>query len=285
MSTIGKVFVFLNLILAAVFLGSSIFLLQQHENWRLKYNEAAAASTKKEQDLTKQIDDGKKELEAQRSETNRRSQESEGLRGENGRLQAQVTELTNYRERTIKDIQSLATNFENFRKNNEELTKQLDEKSKSADAMRDERNAAKKAQEDAENKLAESEGASKQLDAQTKSLMEQVKSLTDNLKRAENGLAIYAERTAIPVAEVMIAPPLINGNVVAADMATKIIQLNVGADSNVKRGYGFAIYRGSEFKGEAIVEDVQPKFATARITKWVQNKKIEVGDQATTRLW
>jgi hypothetical protein len=147
--------------------------------------------------------------------------------------------------------------------------------------MREERNAAKKAQEDAENKLAESDNSSKQLETAKNSLMEQVKKLSDDLKRAENGLAVFSERTGIAIDQVMIAPPLITGNVVAADMGTKIIQLNVGSDAGVKRGFGFTIYRGPEYKGDGIVEDVQPKFATLRIVRWT--KKIEAGDQATTR--
>lgn len=285
MSTLGKVLVFLNLILAAAFLASSIFLLRQQETWRTKFEAEKVAHKSDVDTREKQIDDTKKDLDGQRSETARRAQEAEALRAENGQLKTQVTELVGYRDKTVKDIQSLATNFETLRKNNEDLQKQVDENRKSLDAMREERNAAKKAQEDAENKLAQSEEGSKQLDATKNSLMEQVKKMSDDLRRADNALAVYAERTGIPISEVAIAPPLISGNVVAADMGTKILQLNVGSDAGVKRGFGFAIYRGGEYKGEAVVEDVQAKFATARVVKLVSGKSVGVGDQATTRLF
>jgi hypothetical protein len=132
--------------------------------------------------------------------------------------------------------------------------------------------------------MAQAEEAMKQLQAQVNQLKEDNTGVTTKLTRAENALAVYAEKTGIPIDQVAVAPPLINGNVVAADMATRIIQLNVGSDAGVKRGFGFSIYRGPEFKGEAIVEDVAPKFSTARIIRTNANRKIEVGDQATTRL-
>jgi septal ring factor EnvC (AmiA/AmiB activator) len=285
MSTIGKVLVFLNLILAAAFLASSIFLLDKHENWRRQYDTERAAHEADNKKRDAEKDAVQKDLDGSRNEVSRLNGENEALKSDKSQLNARITELSTFKDRTANDIQKVATTMENYRKNNEELQKSLDEARKSVDTMRDERNTAKKAQEDAENKLATSEENGKQLDSSKNSLMEQVKKLSDDLKRAENGLAVYAERTAIPVDQVMIAPPLIQGNVVAADMGTKIIQLNVGSDANVKRGYGFSIYRGGDYKGEAVIEDVQPKFATARITRWVANRRIEVGDQATTRFF
>jgi septal ring factor EnvC (AmiA/AmiB activator) len=285
MSTIGKVLVFLNLILAAAFLASSIFLLDKHENWRRQYDTERTAHEADNKKRDAEKDAVQKDLDASRNELSRLSSNNAALESEKGQLNAQITQLTTFKDRTATDIQKVATTMENYRKNNEELQKSLDEARKSENAMRDERNTAKKAQEDAENKLAASDENGKQLDASKNSLMEQVKKLSDDMKRAENGLAVYAERTGIPVDQVMIAPPLIQGNVVAADMGTKIIQLNVGSDANVKRGYGFSIYRGGDYKGEAVIEDVQPKFATARITRWVANRRIEVGDQATTRFF
>lgn len=283
MSTIGKVLVFLNLILAAGFLASSVFLLSKQEDWRRRFlsEQAAHDADNKARDAAK--DAVQRELDAAKNEINRRGEEVSALRVERDQLNTRITELSTFKDRTAKDLQTIATNLENFRKNNEELQKILDETRKQADAMRSERDAAKKSQEDAENRLAMSDENAKTLEATKNALMEQVQKLSSDLRRAENGLAVYAERTNIPVDQVMIAPPLIQGNVVAADMATKIIQLNVGSDANVKPGYGFTIYRGGDYKGEAIVEDVQAKFATARVTRSMPNRRIEVGDQVTTR--
>ena len=285
MSTIGRLFVFVNLVLSIVFLTCGAFLLAKSDDFRgqlAKEKKERAADLAERQDritkLEAEMNGAKNDAEKDRIKATQAETDAAQLK-----LRAEKAEAENGRLGT--EVARIATVLENFRKNNEDLQATVDKNRKDLDGMRDERDGAKKKQEDAENALAQATDSSKSLESAKASLMEQVKSLEDKNTSAENALAIYSERTGIPLSDVKVAPPLINGNVtdVAADV--KLIQLNVGADANMKKGYSVSIYRGNLYKGEAIIEDVQPKFSTARIVKVAPNRTIERGDNATTRLF
>src|SRR5262245_9458615 len=181
MSTIGKVLVFLNLILAAAFLASSIFLLQNQENWKSKHASDMAANKKVIAEKDELVTKTRKELDDAKNAASNAERAAEAAKAAKEATDRNLSELTAYRDRTVNDIQKFATNLDNYRANNEQLTKQLDEANKSVTAMRGERDAAKKAQEDAENKMGTSDEGAKQLLAEKNSLMETTKKLTEDL--------------------------------------------------------------------------------------------------------
>lgn len=282
MSTIGKVLVFFVLVLSVAFLASSIFVLNKNESWMQMYN---TEKTNHDNDNKKKDEDiAKKDAEIQQKSTTINTKDGllATVQAEKDQLSSRLKDAENFKNGVSENIAKLTADVDNFRKTNEELAKQVETARSEANKAREDKDAAKKAQDDAENKLSQSEEGGKQLTAQVNSLMAQVKKLSEENALKENALAVYAERTGIPTSEVYQAPPSIAGNVVNVAMDAKLIQLNVGTDASVKKGYGFTIYRGSEYKGEVIIEDVQPKFATARIRTMV--KPIAVGDQARSGL-
>lgn len=277
MSTIGKVLVFLVLVLSIAFLASSIFVLGKEENWRTKFDNEVAARKKDNDEKTAKISELESQLGQSKQTANNKDTQIASLTNEKDQLGSRLKDADNFKASVSENISKISADLDNYRKLTDELTKKLDDASKDAQAARDARDAAKKAQDDAENKLSQSEEASKQLTGQVNSLLASVKKLTEENTTKDNALSVYAEKTGIPLGEVYLAPPSIAGNVVNVALDAKLIQLNVGTDANVKKGYSFTVYRGSEYKGEAIVEDVQAKFATARIKTMV--RPITVGDQ------
>jgi len=283
MSTIGRLFVIVNLLLAGGFLFSGIMLLKKMDNYKTKWETAVRTAEADKKALNEQI----AAKDALRSTAEKAKSDAETAKaqvaGANEELKARVQSAENTMSEQRTQLAKIAADLDNFRSNIDSLQKQLTDANKSIDGMREERDGARKAQENAENELATAREANKQLDAKSNSLMAKVNELGEKLSGAETALSVYAERTSIPLSEVMAAPPLITGNV--TDVANQLVQLSVGSDSNVKKGYSFSIYRGSEYKGEAIVEYLENKFATARITKVAPGRRIEAGDVATTRLF
>ncbi|MFN0206736.1 MAG: hypothetical protein ACKVS6_10550 [Planctomycetota bacterium] len=283
MSTLGKVLVFINLVLAVAFLVCAIQVLNQQETFRQKY-EAEVTARKTDNDkntgeiskLTASVDDRRNTVAA-------RDAQISSLQNDRDQFKSRAEAAEAFKNTVSEKMTKVEADLENFRKNNEELQKTVNEKLAEADKARNDRDAAKKGQEDAENKLAQAEEANKQLTGQTNQLMAQVKDQGEKIAMLNNAMEAYASRTGIPREEVYAAAPSIAGNVVNVAMDAKLIQLNVGTDANVKKGFGFTIYRGSEYKGEVIIEDVQPKFATARIRSMV--KPISVGDQARSGIF
>jgi cell division protein FtsL len=283
MSTLGKVLVFINLVLAVAFLVCAIQVLNQQETYRQKLEaEQTAHKTDKDKDaaeiarLTGDVDNKRNTISA-------RDAMVSSLQNDRDQFKARAEAAEAFKNAVSEKISAMEANLDNYRKSNDDLTKAVAEARTEAEKARADRDAAKKGQEDAENKLAQSEESNKQLTGTVNQLMAQSKKQGEELAAANNALDVYASRTGIPREEVYNAAPSISGNVVNVAMDAKLIQLNVGSDSNVKKGFGFVIYRGSEYKGEVIVEDVQSKFATARIRSMV--KQIAVGDQARSGIF
>ncbi|MBI3820163.1 MAG: hypothetical protein HY286_15825 [Planctomycetes bacterium] len=283
MSTIGKVLVFFVLILSVAFLASSIFVLNQSETYKGKYESEKLSHENDKKTDTDTISKRETELKQKSDAVANRDNQIATLQAEKDSLSGHLKDADNFKNSVSENMNKLMTEVDNYGKRNEELQKTVEASRAEANKNRDERDAAKKAQDDAENKLAQAEESGKQLTAEVNMLKTKTSGLSEENASKQLALETYAKRTGIPLGEVYKAPPTIDGLVVTVAGEQKLVQLNVGSDSQVKPGYGFTIYRGSEFKGEVIVEDVQPKFATARIRYAV--KPITVGDQAKSGIF
>ena len=58
----------------------------------------------------------------------------------------------------------------------------------------------------------------------------------------------------------------------------------MGKDDGVQEGFSFKIFRGGEFIGEGVVQDVYQDNASIRIMNTAPGKSVQVNDQASTRL-
>lgn len=285
MSTIGRLFVFVNLVLSIVFLTCGAFLLAKSDDYRGKLN------TEK-QGRTADADNFKGRITTLESERNSARNDAENERvktaqaiTERDQLKIRVDAENAENTRVGAEITKISSVMGEYRKSNDDLAAQVEKYRKELDTMREERDGAKKKQEDAENLLANSQTSSKSLEDAKNALTEQMTKIQSELTGAQTALAIYAERTGISLDQVGVAPPLIEGSVIEVASDVKLIQLDVGAEANVQKGFPFSIHGGGKYKGEAIVEDVQPKFSTARIKNLVANVKVQRGDRVTTRLF
>lgn len=283
MSTIGKVLVFFVLVLSVAFLASSIFVLNKAEAWKTKYEAEVTARANDNKNKDDQISKKDAEIQQKTSTISTKDNALAQVQVERDQLNSRLKDAENFKNSVSENIAKLTADVDNFRKANEELAKQVTASNADATKAREDRDNAKKAQEDAENKLAQAEETMKTANNKVNTLLADVKKLNEEGAMKQNALEVYAQRTSIPISEVYLAPPEIRGNVVNVAMDAKLIQLNVGSDGNVKKGYNFTIYRGSEYKGDVIIEEVNPKFATARILTMV--KPIAVGDQARSGIF
>jgi hypothetical protein len=113
-----------------------------------------------------------------------------------------------------------------------------------------------------------------ELEAENGALSEQVDAL-------ERRLQLVLEKTGVHVISHAWPPP-IDAYVLDVKRDLKLVVLNKGKKDGVKEGYTFSIYRGSKFKGQARVQDVQESMCSALITG--EKSPIERGDSASTSL-
>jgi len=90
--------------------------------------------------------------------------------------------------------------------------------------------------------------------------------------------------TVCPVPPCAFPVPRIDAAVLTVDADENLVWLNVGSNDGVKRGFTFHVYRGSRYKGDVRVENVEDDFCAAVVIMAAESTVMAQGDRATTIL-
>jgi len=286
MSPIGRIFIVLNLVLSAVFLGfasnnlaSSQDFKGQFEDKRDEHDQYRETKEVELGDLTAQI----AQLESSSSSLR---EQRDGFKAEMDRLKTDY-ETERRRNNTLNaDVSAIKETLANYDETNRQNVQRLEQ----ANSAVAEATSAKRDAEDAkETALDAQRTADEQLTAASKSIVdleidrETLRKVNANL---DAQLQTLAEATGTKLADLM-PMPLIDGavlQVVALGNDMSLIAINKGEEHGVKRGFTFEIHRGSQYKGQARVENVQAGMCSAIVIRTVDGQTIGQGDLASTRL-
>lgn len=285
MSTIGKIFTVLNLILAAAFLGWAAHALNVNQEWRQKYEKNVADTSKEKSALDAEIKTVNAKLTASDKDLQAAKSERDGLKNDKDRLEAANRDATAKNtemqasldkiSQTLQGIEESKTALQNDKEKADKAQRDADAARTAADQAKAEAekmaNELKSKLEDANNSIADLEKTRTSLQKERSSL--------------EASLATLQANTHASVADFQSMPE-IQGGVLDVSMAVApgIVALNVGESKGVKRGYTFEIYDGKTYKGQARVEFVHGDMSSAIITRLVPGQTIHQGDSASTRL-
>jgi len=280
MSPIGRIFVVLNLILSAAFLGWAANALSTTQDWKKKYTDEqtarAADVAKKDEELSKLGVELKTVTEQQRqfhSERDQKAAEADTLRRE-------LEELTGRHDALAASLKKIESTLGDYNSTITQLGQQKDaavEKAHEAERERDsavsEKDSATMAQRDAEEARKTAELRIADLEKERMALVEQISTLDTRVAQ------IIAD-TGYDYSKIDAAPK-IDGYVLDVNRELKLVVINRGAKDNVKPGYTFSIYRGSQFKGQVRIQDVQEGMASGLIVGG-EKSPITKGDSAST---
>ena len=285
MSPIGRIFIVLNLILSAAFLGWAANALATTEDYKTQlaaerdaHATTLANKTKEIEDLNIRInalDEEKRGIRELRDQyevekTNLASQLAEANRA-NDSMQGNLTEIRSTLAQYDETIRQLSTQWA------EAVDQRVTAENERDDAVEAEI-AAEQTQRDAEEAKAAADTQIADLEAVRTDLQDQVSQL-------DTRLAMIMEITDVTWQD-LIATPKIDAQVLDArmDLAPGLVLLNVGKDKEVKRGYTFEISRGNQYKGQVRVADVQDNVCSALVLNTVEGTTIQQGDDASTVL-
>jgi len=286
MSPIGRMFIVLNLVLAAAFLGwasNALSTVQDYkgqlETEKSEHNDTAAAKDEeisklriKTQNLEGDSGRFREERDLEKSQRERSEADLAAAKRANEMLSSSLSKI----ESNLGDYKQLIEQFSSDKDNLAQLN---------AEATRA-REDAVDAQQAAELQRRDAEAALREVRGQVDVLHATNTGLQSKLKRQEVQIAILIEETGLDPT-LMASIPKIDASVldvreVIDDL--KLVMLNRGSNDGVKRGFTFDIYRGQTYKGRAKVETVQADYCSALITTAVESKTITAGDRASTRL-
>ena len=284
MSAIGRIFLILNLILAAVFLGFASNQLAQKENVSLSLNTEKAAheadkkaASDKESALNTQITQLKTELSSVRDD----------LGKEKGTAERNGIDLAHEKETNAQlrgELTGIKESLGGFNATIAALTAQKDrlvtekeEAQTARDAASAEKTKADKARGDAELALQTANTKIATLETSVAGEQKASAKLDTELK------ALYV---ATGYQKIGTPQPLVEGAVVGVNnsIAPGLLAINKGSADKVLRGYVFDVYNGSTYKGRAQVQTVNDKTCSALMILTVPGASVTQGDRVTTQL-
>lgn len=285
MSALGRVFIVLNLVLAAAFVGFAGTFLQRHTDYKQRFTDKetelaalklAAEGEKKE--LDDQLNAKDRELRAHKSQLDAAENENKTLREKSQQLEAQLADLA----ADVKNIGSQTTAMAQEIQQSGAQSKQAYEMAMTASHAKDEALSQKEAAEassgNAQRKIAELEAAVAEQNGRIAALQQE---------NSEKDVLLTTWRTKLPGITANMMQPDIRGVVQTVqgqgDLLTVRVTDNPGS-AEVKPGYTFAIYKANTYKGEAVIQDVQGEFVFCRMTKKMDGATVQVGDAATTNV-
>jgi len=290
MSLAGKIFAVISMLAAVFYAGITAALVSLQENYKQKLvdaNAAHALEIQKKDTLYADLESKHKQLNGEYA---RLQNEKSRLLGENRELSAEWAEaaaLNKYSMALIEDqesqIESLNGRVDRY---NDDLKLQRDDNKKLAATI--EELKAKGA-----DLLANRDKLQDLLTVKENDLtnaVKEVEKLTGDLSYANDKLAVLKDQypevygEIIKGGEKIIAQKVIRGKVTGVDKGLGLVILNVGQRNEVRKGYVFIVFRGDQYIGRVVVDEVFPDMAAAHYDKPAMKSDVEVGDDATTKL-
>lgn len=284
MSAIGRIFLILNLVLAAVFLGFASNQLSQQTNATaaLSAERTAHEATKKSlgdqlSAQVTQINQLKTDTSALRDDRDQQKlladqhgQELAQRKEENAQLRG---ELTGIKE----SLNGYNNTIASLNEQKDRLVKEKEDAFTARDAATTDKTKADQARRDAEEALAKAKGEIVDLEVAVTDAKKAAAALDTELK------TVYAITNAPRVGS---PQPLVEGAVLGIDTSIKpgLLAINKGSNDKVTRGTVFDLYNGSTYKGRARVEIVKEDVCSALIILSVDGAPVSQGDRATTQL-
>lgn len=284
MSTLSKVFVVFNFLIAIAFMIASLTLYAKKINWvenstqsaeqrRIETAERKRIETEYEQyklTTTNKITDNDRVIKNQATKITELEQTVSSEQQKNARLQGAVEDING----SIADVEA---RLQEQSDDNKRLTAENKK-------LRTERDEAVLAREFAESTaieaisdLKEAEQELLQISKRNHQLvelnMEQAIIIDEARKRGFDPTTIVASATSVNP---------ITAQVLEVEEAVGIVILNVGEKKNVKPGMEFVISRGSQYVGKVRVRNIYEDMCSAIMIPELMKAPVEVSDLAQT---
>lgn len=282
MSTIGKIFLFVNLALAAAFLGWAANSLGKTAEMKKAHSDAVEAAnsarTRAEGEASTARTDARQQEQAKDALRNERDNLDARLKSTQQDLEAEKRSNEQLRGDVAKINASIGTlnqQLEAIEQAKDAAIAQARQAERERDTARDEAQDSGERQRAAEEAKTQAEMEIASLEKQLKGTRDQIASLDTRLKEM---VAVYG---AVEVAQKAIDARVMNVNY---DLKPGLVALNVGKAHDVQPGYTFEIYSGNVYKGRVKVQTVYQDMCAAIIDVQKDGAKIAAGDSASTRL-
>lgn len=286
MSTIGKIFLVLNLVLAGLFVGWAAKTLGHVEDMKQQHAKALEDANKATQATQLRLDEQLALVLTEKNAKETAENERRNLSTENTRLKEDLDAQRRANSQLSGDVAKINETISGLNDRLQSIEQSKDTAMADARKMQGERDAALRKADEAEMAKRTAEESFKTSELNIAKLEKELKSLRTESDRTKAQLATVVADTGYNLTEAS-AVPEISAQVIKVDMSSApgLVALNKGKNDGVARGYVFEIYSGTTYKGQVRVEYVHPDVCSAVILVPPPNGgQIMAGDRASTRL-
>jgi chromosome segregation ATPase len=286
MSAIGRIFLVLNLILSALFVGWAAKIINAENSYRTQYETKVSEAEAADMAANQRIDELSAQLSTQKALQADVAGERDDLEREVANLKSdleterlRVAELESNDKTMTNALSGFSTRIESMDSAKDAAV------AEARDAMA-ERDAAVAARMQADTQRKEAEDMLDQANLQIADLEKDLTASEKMVSRQSAQLATIVDEYQIDLDKLM-SQEYVEGNVLSVKNADGIslVALNVGSEDKVMRGMTFQIWHQGRYKGEVRVESVSPKMCSALVTMLADDSvPMAEGDNAATRL-
>ncbi len=282
MSNLAKVFIVLNFVLSIVFLASAGVLLAKTDEWRKKFEDEVA--------------ERKVEVTTLSGRVSQMNTQLVSVTGDRDQLKGGLGEAETARNKYQQDWQAEQGKNNELRKSLEEMSQTLKTIETTLASSQEQVAALQKAKEESETSMREAVDKQRVAEAEVTRLRSEGDDKGGQIEKLGMQLVSVREerdklQTLVDMASEagfdmssLMAQPAINGRVVEVDPHAGVVVLSVGAQAGVKKGYTLHVYRGGDYVGMVMVDDVYPDLSAASIVKLRPNMEVRKLDEVSTRL-
>lgn len=292
MNLIVKSFIFINLILSALYCSFQVVLFTARQDWKEKaathladYENIKAKSEKDIAELTEQLKT--KELSV------------DSLQTTNSNLDARLEEVQTKLEEQASQRKSMEQELDEKRSRVGLLEESLSRRQEDLTEVREQLVKARESAELARSNLIDLRelivvyekekgklrGDIEINESKTKALQEELTKKDRILAKLE-ARGVDLEATEDTYGHRGPEVPL-NARVIAVRPEVNIVMLSIGSQDKVREGYEFTVFNGATYKGKVQVESIYPNMCSARIIPGLTaaEQVIQEGDSASTRVY
>jgi DNA repair exonuclease SbcCD ATPase subunit len=285
MSSIGKIFTIINLVLAAAFLGWAISALNTANNFKAQLDTAEAQIKTLTASKDGQINELSAKVANATDALSKAISERDGFKAQNENLRTEVDSARRQNEAFAGTLSALDANVKTYNEKLDSLQSSKDRAQAEAKEALTKLADVRETLQTKELALRDANDAIAKAAADGEEMAAKLQAATKKAEKNQTLLAQVVSMTGISLADIT-AQPQIDAAVLAvkSDVQPGLVMLNAGKDKNVSTGMTFHVYSGSTYKGSVRVENVQATMCSAIVTTAVPGAAMFQGDNASTRL-
>jgi len=283
MSNIAKSFIVINFVLSVLFLGFAATLLSQKWDYRQMYLETAYRYEIQNQKLEEKLKESDTRLKSLNETIVEAKKTTKEVKEENIRLNKENDELKRKNQEYTTNLASIGADIK-------EINNRLDKKESQISELEAAKNRQKEIAEEAIKAKEEAQDEQQRMEIQLSNLQGEMADKEKQLQRLEKEM-LEARQIIRTVREAGVNIPSLvkktkplDGTIIAVSNEVPLVMISLGTDESVEKGYQFTVYRGSQFIGQIVVEEVYKDMSAARVIKEMTVKSVQKGDSITTRI-